>query len=120
MGIKLKWLEDILNGLSSKAKKTIVAGIVALLIGGGSGGGWYATIVFAKNAEFQVHLAQHEVKDIRKDIRLVEGLMKEYRDDYGKDLKDATDRQKEIYKDWEEDLEDYREDLKEAKIKAKG
>lgn len=113
----MKWLDDIVKGLSDKVKKIIVAAIIGL-VGIGGGGGSY--LVFAKNADFQIHLAQHSIKDMRKEIRLLEGLMKEYRDDYGKDLSGATDKQKDIYKDWEYDLDDSRDKLKAAKEKAQG
>lgn len=111
------WATDIIDGLSDKVKKVIVGVIVTIVIGSGGTGSY---LVFAKNSEFQIHLAQHSIVDTRKEIRLLEGLMKEYRDDYGRDLDGATDKQKEIYKDWEDDLDDLRDDLKAAKKKAKG
>ena len=110
------WTTDIIDGLSDKVKKAIVGALAVVLLGGSGGA---SVLVFAKNSEFQVHLAQHSIVDTRKEIRLLEGLMKEYRDDYGRDLDGATDKQKEIYKDWEDDLDDLRDDLKAAKEKAK-
>ena len=113
----MSWAQDIINGLSDKVKKTIVATIAAIMVGGGGTGSY---LVFAKNSDFQIHLAQHSIVDTRKEIRLLERLMKEYREDYGKKLEGATEKQKEIYKDWDDDLDDLRDDLKEAKKKAKG
>ena len=113
----MKIINDIIEGLSAKVKKAIVGALAVILLGSGGGGSY---LVFAKNSDFQIHLAQHSIVDTRKEIRLLEGLMKEYRDDYGRDLNGATDKQKDIYKDWEDDLDDLRDELKAAKEKAKG
>ncbi len=124
MPIKLKFLEDILNRLSDRVKKRIVTALITVLVTGSGGGGYImfakASVVEAQTAVINIHLAMHEVDDTRKDIRLILRLMKEYRDDYGKDLDGATDKEKEIYHDWEDELEDLRDKLKAAKLKAQG
>lgn len=113
----MSWATDIMDRLSDRAKKWVVSGIVTVFLSAGGGGSY---LVFAKNADFQIHLAQHSIVDTRKEIRLLEELMLEYRKNYGKELEDATDKQKDIYKDWDDDLDDLRDDLKAAKKKARG
>ncbi len=104
-----KIIMDFVDGLSAKARNTLIGFIITLFLGGVGGG---SQLVFAKAshlkkhaANFTRHIASHKKADTKKRINVLEEQMLESREMFKKDLRDATEKQKKRYRKWEIEVE---------------
>lgn len=88
--------------LSNKAKAVAAISAAVTTISGGATGFHH---VYAKEAAFQSHMAEHKKQDIKKRISVLEEQMLEYRSLFEDKLEKATMSQKKRYKSWEIEVE---------------
>lgn len=88
--------------LSNKAKAIAAISAAVTTLSGGATGFHH---LYAKEAAFQEHITKHMRQDIKKRIHVLEEQMLEYREMFGKELGNATIKQKKRYRNWELEVE---------------